>query len=115
MSSLVRTRIGDLSLENAVLLDDVRELAETGQLPGRLLSMNDALATMPAVRLNLEDSPRFCNGIVIPIGSAQESPIVRVLDDSGSLLAIAEIKSREDGYVLAPHKVLAESREVIAA
>ena len=115
MSSLVRTRIGDLNLENAVSLDDVKGLADSGCLTDRLVSLNVALESMQALTLGSADTSRFCNGIAIPMDSPlPQGSVVRVLDESGNLLAIAEVRNVEDTYLLAPHKVLAESPEVTA-
>ncbi len=115
MSSLVRSRIGGFSVDSAIVLDDLKELAASGCLLDHLLSMNDALAAMPAVTLAASDSARFCNGIASRMESSMDAgSVVRVLDESGSLLAIAEVRAVEDGFVLAPHKVLAESQEVTA-
>lgn len=77
MHSLVRTRSGEFSLEQAVTLDGVQRAADEGRL-GTLLRPADSLFTAyPAVTLDDEGWKRAQNGAFINLSHAEGCPAAR--------------------------------------
>jgi tRNA pseudouridine55 synthase len=109
MSSLRRTRIGQFSVDSALELDCLRELANSGAIGESLVSLNDALTFVPTVLVGDGASARLCNGLTVLAepGYIAEST-VRAVDGAGNLLAIASAHCDGDGCWLAPRKVLAD-------
>lgn len=98
LKALRRTKSGRFSLSQAVTLEQLEKLPREA-VEARLVSMSDALADMPALRVSAEDVRRVTHGI--PLESAKAEPgKVRVLGPDGALLAIAEVEpSRRVKYV----------------
>ncbi len=98
LTALRRTRSGDFLVADAVALDVV---VREGQAAGdRVIPLERLLPSMPAVVVSSNGAARACHGndigaddivSVLPDGSP---PTVRVLDQDGALLAIAEPSPR---------------------
>ena len=110
LGSLVRTASGDFELGDAITVDGIREAAASGGQAGvaELLRPVDAgLEWMPSVIVHPTSIPRLIQGQPVrPMPTADgeeeaEGP-VRVLDDTGRLVAIGEWR---DGRI-SPRKVL---------
>lgn len=90
LAALRRTRSGAFVLEQAVPGDDLA----SGR--NRLISLADALPHIPAVRVGSDGRDRVRHGRSVPTESLldglPEEPFerVRILDESGALLALAE-------------------------
>ncbi len=93
LEALRRTAAGAFGLDGAVPLDQLE--AEGTDAEGRLIPMERLLPEIPSVRLNERGTSRVSHGNwVSPAEFAQDGhPIsegkVRLLDDTGRLLAIA--------------------------
>lgn len=74
MSSLVRTRSGEFSLEQAVTLDEVQRAADEGRLAGLLRPTDSLFAAYPAVTLDGEGWKRAQNGAFIDFAHAAGCP-----------------------------------------
>jgi tRNA pseudouridine55 synthase len=92
--TLERRRVGPLSIEQAMTIDQVVGHLTAGTLRGRFISMDQLLFQLPAVVVNAEQAQRVLHGSpIVPVGAGQlsVSPAavsVRLKNESGQLLAI---------------------------
>lgn len=92
--TLERHRVGPLSIEQAVTLDQVGVHLTAGTLRGQFISLDQLLSQLPAVVVNAEQAQRALHGSpVFPAAAGQlpSSPAavsVRVKNEAGQLLAI---------------------------
>ncbi|MDR5695211.1 MAG: tRNA pseudouridine(55) synthase TruB [Armatimonadota bacterium] len=106
-SFMLRTRIGRFTLDQALTLEEVDDLAARGEIQDHLLSMDEALLDLPAIQVSAAQRSLLIHGQPIPLwkvrwgGVDQERGIIRLRDERG-LLALAMVKQ---GY-LRPIKVL---------
>jgi tRNA pseudouridine55 synthase len=88
---LRRTRSGPFTLAQALPLAELSAVAKQPEsLAGRLLSVADALAELPAVQVSAADAVRVSHGV--PVEAAPQPGRVRVVDPKGALLAVAEVE-----------------------
>jgi tRNA pseudouridine55 synthase len=97
LSALRRTRVGALTLERAVTLEELAERAEAGSLAEVLLTPADALAHLEAIRVGEAGLTRLRQGQLLgPDDLLGELPdlvqgqLFRLLDEAGALVALAE-------------------------
>ncbi len=111
--SLRRTRVGPLMLEHALTLEEAGRRWEAGTLGESLVSLDDALSAMPAVRVDESTAGRVLHGVAVPwssvldkAGWAEGRPAnaVRIKDVHGHLLAIG---TSADTSLIRIKKVLA--------
>ena len=114
LAALERRRVGPLSIEQALTVDQVADQVAIGTLPRYLLPMDQVLDRLPAMTVT-DDQVRLVlhGGVVSPVGierfrSSGEPISIRLLDKEGRLLAIGIHGGRTAGSVKV-HKVLAES------
>jgi len=93
LRALRRLGSGRFSLEDAVDLDKVAELARTGRLDEALLSPADAVADYPAIVV--DDDGRATVGYGRPLPATGLDGPVAVLDASGALLAMVADRDGE--------------------
>ena len=92
--ALERRRVGPLSIEQAVTIDQVASHLTMGTLARQFISLDQLLVQLPAVVVNKEQAQRVLNGSpIFPVGVGQlpASPStvsVRLKDEAGQLLAI---------------------------
>jgi tRNA pseudouridine55 synthase len=87
---LRRTVSGPFTLAHALPLADLAALArEPEALAKRLLPTSEALVDLPALRVSTEDAARVSHGV--PVEAPSQPGRVRVVDPSGTLLAVAEV------------------------
>jgi tRNA pseudouridine55 synthase len=105
LEALRRTRAGRFRVDDALTLDRVE-----AEGAGSLVTMNALLAEMPPVRLTGEGLRRASHGndlgpahVARPDASGSDSSKVRLLDDAGEVVAVAE---RRAGGSLHPLVVL---------
>jgi tRNA pseudouridine55 synthase len=107
LAALRRTAIGPFRVEDAVTLEALEQAVTEGRLNEILLPPAAAVAHLPAVTVDAAERARLLHGSAVPaLPSASVAPgaSVRVLDETGELLAIG----RWEGKVV-PLKVLAGS------
>ena len=102
LEALRRTRVGRFRIEDSLTLD---RLELTGA--GALLPLNDVLGEMPAIALTTEEARRAAHGNSLapphlapanrPASGKGDSPLFRLVDAEGTLLAVAE--RRGDGLL----------------
>ena len=97
--SLKRTKIGSLSLEEALPLEELLNIPPT-ELENILLPPDKGLDYMPEVELSLQDLSMVRNGRKIPLREDIEGELFR-LKFKGNLVALA----RKDKNLLKPEKV----------
>jgi tRNA pseudouridine55 synthase len=122
--ALRRTRAGRFLLEGAVTLDGLEERVRTGRLGEVLMSIAEALAHLPGVRVAPEAGPLILHGNAVTAGMVAQFPaevsrgtLVRVLGFRKQLLSLAEaaVTSEEFGaceptrMVLAPVRVFSSA------
>ncbi|TKB59468.1 MAG: tRNA pseudouridine(55) synthase TruB [Nitrospira sp.] len=92
--ALERRRVGPLSIEQAVTIDQVASHLTMGTLSRQFMSLDQLLVQLPAVVVNAEQAQRVLNGSpIFPMGVGQLLPAhstvsVRLKDEAGQLLAI---------------------------
>jgi tRNA pseudouridine55 synthase len=96
--SLQRTRVGPLTIERALTLDEVGARALTGRLTDDVLSLDAALEMMPAVIVDGPTVERVRHGAAVPAGVGRwvsahhgTATVVRVQDAAGRLLAVGNL------------------------
>lgn len=120
LSQLTRTRVGPFHLDRAWPLDDIGRVDDLFERPGVFLSLDEALADLPAVVIEPAVVEKVLNGA--PVSDAalwsEDHPeksvetLIRVKDDRGRLLALGKwAPSTSDGpkHQLRMVKVFAES------
>lgn len=106
-SFMVRTRVGRYELASSFTLEELRALADEGHLTQAVLTMDDALAELPAVDLLPPQRQAAVHGQPIPLFRIAHwqrlvgAKLVRLRDHQG-LVAIAKV----DEGMLKPIKVL---------
>jgi tRNA pseudouridine55 synthase len=93
MASLVRTKVGRFSLDEAISTDDIQELGRAQRLAEALISVDDALSDMPSVVVSAVDVEHVKNGAAIDMNS---------LASGGTGLSELDIPLRIHG----PHEIL---------
>lgn len=92
LTALRRTHSGPFSLAQAIPLATLVNQPQLAE--GALVSPADALVDIPALRLTAAESSRARHGGVVEV-QAGVTGLLRVFDDTGALLAIAEaVKGR---------------------
>jgi tRNA pseudouridine55 synthase len=99
--SLRRTRIRELTLAEAVGLEELAAMDETCRL-GQLLPVDRLVETLPVVHLSCEGSRRIVNGLAVA-DTTIPGGLVRLYDATGSFLGVGE--SRTDGMLVAKRLV----------
>jgi tRNA pseudouridine55 synthase len=107
MAALRRTAVGPFHLEEAVTLEAVEQAVVQDRLEEILMPPEAAAAHLPAVVVGAAEQARLLNGMAVAAAHPPSVPtgsLVRVLDESGHLMAIG----RWEGHVV-PVKVLASA------
>ncbi len=94
LTSLVRTRSGRFSIERALSLDELADIASSGGADQAMTLIDEALADFPAVLIGDEEALKVMHGnqVSCPSSLATSSiNVVRVHDPAGRLLALARI------------------------
>lgn len=112
MEELLRTATGVFSLENAIRLSELKELAEQEQAEEALLTMEEALKDFPVIKVAENSTKLLYNGGKIrekffeqKSTSLQVGEIVAVYDFENNLVGLYEIKQEED-FFIKPFKML---------
>lgn len=103
LSMLLRTRVGTMSIEQSVTLQELSE-----DPAAHLLPVAEALEHMPQARVSANDAETLRRGQGVRIETAREG-VVLVLDQQGGIICLAEVQA---GTLLQPRKVFARSADV---
>jgi tRNA pseudouridine55 synthase len=96
VESLRRTAVGGLRIENAVTIEQLERSAPE-ELDRLLLPLDQALAHMPAVRINDVAAYYLCRGQAVRVPAGTAPGWVRIYGEQAGFLGIGE--SSGDGYV----------------
>ena len=112
METLLRTKSGRFTLENACSLEELRTLATENRLEEALLSMEEALMQYPAVTVQPRADRLMANGckIFAPHWKQQEENLtlgqtVRGYNSQGHLMGLYTVEEAEELF-LKPQKML---------
>ena len=112
--TLERRRVGPLSIDQALTVEQITAQVAIGTLRDRLITLDQVLDQLPALVVTDEQAQRVLHGgAVSPLGveqlsSSPEPVFVRLKNESGRLLAIGTYDARMAGVVKV-HKVLVEN------
>ena len=112
--ALERRRVGPLSIEQAVTIDQVAGYLATGTLRMQFISLDQLLSQLPAVVVNAEQAQRVLHGSPIfqveveQLPSSPATVSVRLKNEAGQLLAIGTHDTGGVGPIKI-HKVLSLS------
>lgn len=102
MTSLRRTRACGFSLEDAVSLDQLRELAAEGSLDAVLRPVEELFGAYPPVSVSGPQAARFCNGgaldmrrLRLPRIALPEGQRLRLYGPGGAFLGLARVDLAE--------------------
>lgn len=112
MAELLRTATGAFTLEHAIRLSELKELAAQERAEKALLTMEEALREFPVVKVAKRSEKLLYNGGKIREEFFEKSPsplqvgqMVTVFDHQDRLVGLYEIK-QEDGFFIKPLKML---------
>ncbi len=108
METLVRTKSGNFSLENAHTLEEIKEAAENGTLETFLISADDVLEDFPRVDVSEEFATKIKNGIrlrpgQLGISDAEEGSLFCIYFKD-TLLCVLKAVAGENTLVLTMEK-----------
>lgn len=115
--SLERSRVGPLTLDRALTIDELTVRHTLGRLGSDLLSLEQVLQALPVLVVDEQTANRVCHGVPVPLSKiVQRKPArekvhnipgkpVRIHNDSGLLLAIGRLP-QEGTEAIAIEKVL---------
>ncbi len=97
MTALRRTMAAGYTLEQCVSFEEAERLAEEGTLADRLLPVESAFLTFPAVTVSPAQAVRFRNGGALALDRLKEpvKGVVRVKDPDGGFLGLGVPKEQE--------------------
>lgn len=106
VAELRRTRVGNLSVETAITLEQLQESIAEEALGSVLQTPNAVLAHLPAIDLAGDDVRKILNGVNVPLQKSTwaNGEQVRLCDEHGHLIAIASFEAEQNS--LRPRIVL---------
>lgn len=113
LCALERRRVGPLSIDRALTVDQIAGLAAIGRLRQHLIPMDQVLEQLPALVVAGEQARRVLHGGAVVLEGVRQLPpasapvSVRLKDDAGRLLAIGTFAAGTAGPITID-KVLAE-------
>lgn len=105
MLALERLRVGPLSIDRALTIDDIAGRLAAGILPDHVLTMDRALDRLPVVVVDGEQARRVLHGAPVALETATllrqtSGPIsIRLKDQAGRLLAIGAYDASTGGPI----------------
>ena len=109
LASLRRTKVGVLSLEDAVTLQALETMSVDERL-ATLKPLDALMQTLPAVHLSENDRVRFCHGQRLAFG-LPSCPRVRVYGPDEQMVGTARVNERG---VLEPERLIANKKDIEA-
>jgi tRNA pseudouridine55 synthase len=110
LSRLVRTRSGRFMIEDSIGLDEIK--ADPQIAISLMISIDNALSSMPAIIVNEIGKRKFTNGVQVDItdilscdSEIKANDIIRIHDNSGMLLGIGEAFQSIQDIIFRPVKV----------
>lgn len=109
LANLRRTKVGALSLEDAVTLQALETMSVDERL-ATLKPLDALMQTLPAVHLSENDRVRFCHGQRLALG-LPSCPRVRVYGPDEQMVGTARVNERG---VLEPERLIANKKDIEA-
>ncbi len=109
LAGLRRTKVGALSLEDAVTLQALETMSVEERL-ATLKPLDALMQTLPAVHLSENDRVRFCHGLRLALG-LPSCPRVRVYGPDEQMVGTARVNERG---VLEPERLIANKKDIEA-
>ena len=109
LASLRRTKVGVLSLEDAVTLQALETMSVDERL-ATLKPLDALMQTLPVVHLSENDRVRFCHGQRLALG-LPSCPRVRVYGPDEQMVGTARVNERG---VLEPERLIANKKDIEA-
>jgi len=103
LASLRRTQAGVFSLDTAITMNELAQLAEAGELQQRMPHLRALLPEMPAVTVDAETAGRIRNGMAVNVPEFSASERVKIFSGANDLLAVGK---RIAGTLVHPEIVL---------
>lgn len=96
LSTLLRTRSSGLNLETSLTLDQISDQIQTGTF--QPIYPDQVLSHLAIATLSMESAQRWCQGqkLEINIASVGQEALVRVQDEAGQFLGVAEAIAPEN-------------------
>jgi tRNA pseudouridine55 synthase len=99
LRALERTRVGPVTLEGALTVDEIVERHTIGSLSDELSSLDKVLSALPSLVVDGPAAERVCHGAPLPWSSVVRMPdgpklqtgLVRIHDGGGRLLAVGRL------------------------
>lgn len=117
--SLERSRVGPLTIQRALTIEDIRSKLLLGRLAEDLISLDQALEHVPALAVDEATAVRVLHGVPVPSGAVTWAPggrvegmagqPVRVRDRTGRLLALGRMPAGGAEQAVAILKVLVDA------
>src|SRR5262245_48412104 len=105
LAALRRTRAGQMTIDRAVELDRLAELAASDSIGQVMISPDMALSHLPVIDLSEAEAQCIVNGIDLPLTDAlPQGTSVRLREVSGNLLAVGSVDSSRN--VIHPQVVI---------
>ena len=106
MSFLVRKRAGIFDIQTALTLEEIEYYAEKNLLGSKLVSADRVFDNYRAVTLDSDELKRLRNGAFVSIGDLKMSKgeIIKIYNDNGCFIAIAEVLIRSGQFMLKQKK-----------
>lgn len=101
MEALLRTRVGQFEVDQALRLDEIEVLQDIGQLEEHLISIDSLFAEYPAVTVKAEFQKLLDNGNALYLRQLEKSEeltqdtSVRLYDTEGNFHALYEYRKQE--------------------
>lgn len=94
LTALQRTQVGRFGVEQARTVDELRRLANQGQLESVVIPMSAALPQIPAFTVDAATARAVTSGQAVSVNGLAglaEGADVRLLDDAGNLICVARV------------------------
>lgn len=106
MSFLVRDRVGEFSIDDALTLEEVKELSDKGKLERHMLMPDCVLECYPKMPLSKEQERRFLNGNLVKLrGIKAKGEYYRVYGYDERFIAIGSIIEKNDSVFIKSKKM----------
>ncbi len=107
MSFLLRKKAGAFGLESALTLEEINEMAASGQIGSIMAEADTVFEGFQAITLNAADEKKLLNGVRVVINGCPGlgSGYVRVYNESERFLALGELSGTEDRLELKSKKI----------
>lgn len=81
MESLVRNKVGDFSVDDAIIIEEIEKLAELNQVDSVILPIDEVFSSYYIVHIKEESTKKCLNGARLTLGDVVETDINQIADD----------------------------------